>query len=250
MRIRNLLRRILRRPPAPTPSDEEALAPLPEPFRATLLAMYREESRPGSDGQKHAVDRLTRVIPSQGMWFYELCCSLKSSATLEIGFAYGFSAVFFLAGAAKSGGGHHTAIDPFEEIYWHGIGLANVRAAGAESSFRLIPDRSDHAATDLARQNSSFDIIFIDGNHRLDDALVDFYLYAPLCKIGGLVIFDDTWMGSIQTLVSFVRSNRSDFVEVTVPHENVAAFRRTGEDSRRWDHFQPFPVAESARVRQ
>jgi predicted O-methyltransferase YrrM len=239
---------MLKRPPGPASSDEEVLAPLPEPFRATLLSMYREESRLGTDGQSHAVDRLTRIIQSQGMWFYELSCSLKSSATLEIGFAYGFSALFFLAGAAKSGAGHHTAIDPFEEANWHGIGLANVRAAGAESSFRLISDRSDHAATDLARQNSSFDIIFIDGNHRLDDALVDFYLYAPLCKIGGLVIFDDTWMGSIQTVVSFVRSNRPDFVEVAVPRANVAAFRRTGEDSRPWDHFQTFAVAGNRRV--
>jgi predicted O-methyltransferase YrrM len=250
MRIRNLLGRMLKGPPTPAPSDEVVLAPLPEPFRATLLAMYREESRLGSDGQRHAVNPLTRILPSQGMWFYDLCCSLKSRATLEIGFAYGFSALFFLAGAAKNGAGRHTAIDPFEVSHWHGIGLANIGAADAESSFRLISDRSDHAATDLARQNSSFDIIFIDGNHRFDDALVDFYLYAPLCKVEGLIIFDDMWMNSIQTVVSFVRANRPDFVEVATHQPNVSAFRRVGEDLRLWDYFQPFRVADSTRVRQ
>lgn len=251
MRINTLLTRILRRKPTPAPltapSVEEVLAPLAEPFREALLSMYRAESLAGTDGQHHPVDNLTRISPSQGMWFYDQCCSLKPSATLEVGFAYGFSAVFFLAAIAANKTGHHTAIDPFERSAWHGIGLAIVRLIRAESSFQLIEERSDRAATDLARQNSRFDIIFIDGNHRLDDVLVDFYLYAPLCKIEGLIIFDDMWMRSIQTAVSFVRSNRPDFVEVTTHLPNVCVFRRVGEDLRQWNHFQRFTVAGNGR---
>ena len=171
----------------------------------------------------------------------------KAPATLEIGCAYGFSTVFFLAAIAKNREGGHTAIDPFQRTDWHGIGVANVRAVGGDSSFRFIEERSDRAATDLARKNASFDIIFIDGNHRFDDALVDFYLYAPLCKADGLIILDDMWMNSLQTAASFIRSNRTDFVEVPTALQRICVFRRTGDDLRPWDHFRPFDVAGSER---
>jgi predicted O-methyltransferase YrrM len=252
MKVSALLARILKRhstvASSPNLSIKEALAPISEPFRGAVLSMYSAKSMVVTDGQQHPIDPLTGIPPSQGMWFYELCCSLKPEATLEVGFAYGFSAVFFLAAGAANKVGHHTAIDPFQRSHWYGIGLANVRAEGAESSFRLIEERSDRAATDHGRQNSTFDVIFIDGNHRLDDALVDFYLYAPLCKIEGLIILDDMWMSSIQTVASFIRSNRPDFVDMATHHPRISAFRRVGEDRREWDHFQPFTVAGNGQV--
>jgi len=250
MSVKSFIARHLRpqRPAPQLPPVEEALAPLAEPFRGVLLSMYAAGSMLGSDGRHHPVDTVTRITPTQGMRFFELCCSMKADATLEVGFAYGFSTMYFLAAAAANGVGHHTAIDPFEESDWHGIGLVNVRATGLQSSFRYVNDCSVHAATDLARQKSAFDVIFIDGNHRLDDVLVDFYLCAPLCRIGGLVIFDDMWMSSIQTVVSFVRSNRHDFVEEAVGDARISVFRRTGEDLRRWDDFQPFAVAGNGRA--
>src|SRR5277367_1210162 len=229
MKANSLFNRILKRQAAPAPplapSVEEVLVPLPEPFRGALLSMYRAKSMAGTDGQQYPVDSLTGIPPSEGMWFYNHCCSLNPQSTLEIGFAYGFSAIFFLAAIAANKVGHHTAIDPFQRTQWHGIGLANVRAVDGESSFRLIEERSDRAATDQTRQNSRFDVIFIDGNHRFDDALVDFYLYAPLCRLQGFIILDDMWMNSIQTVASFIRSNRPDFVEVATHHPRLCAFK-------------------------
>ena len=100
----------------------------------------------------------------------------------------------------------------------------------------------ERAATDLAREKASFDVIFIDGNHRFDDVLTDFYLYASLCADRGFVIFDDLWMPSIQSVVSFVRANRTDFEEQSTGESNIAVFQKTSSDSRRWDHFQRFGV--------
>jgi predicted O-methyltransferase YrrM len=243
MKINTLLVRLLKRRPPPEPTVEEVLSPLAEPFRSTRVSMYRAESLEGSDGQQHPVDNHTRISPSQGMWLCDQGRSMEPGSTLDVGFAYGFSAVFFLAAIAANRAGRHTAVDPFERSAWHGIGLATVHAITADSWFRFIEERSDRASTDLARENATFDIIFIDGNHRLDDALVDFYLYAPLSKIEGLIIFDDMWMNSIQTVASFVRTNRPDFSEVATNLPNVAVFRRIGEDLRRWDDFHPFFVA-------
>ena len=163
--------------------------------------------------------------------------------------AYGYSSMYFLAAAAKNQLGHHTAIDPFQRSRWQGIGLAHAQAVTSTTtsdSFRFIEDRSDRAAVDLGRSDSIFEVIFIDGNHRFDDVLVDFYLYAPLCAVGGFIVFDDIWMRSIQTVVAFVRANRAEFVEVPVGRSNIRVFRKVRWDARSWRHFRKFGVSRSS----
>jgi predicted O-methyltransferase YrrM len=164
--------------------------------------------------------------------------------------AYGYSTLYFLAAMDSKGAGQHIAIDPYQRTDWHGIGLTHARASGIGADpafgFRLIEDRSDRTATDLARANASFDLIFIDGFHRFDDVLVDFYLYAPLCRLGGHVVFDDMWMSSIQTATSFIRENRTDFVERPIAGvPNVRVFQKVGADTRPWSHFRSFTMGSA-----
>jgi hypothetical protein len=109
--------------------------------------------------------------------------------------------------------------------------------------FCLIESSSDQAAIDLIRDNFSFDVIFIDGQHRFDDVLVDFYLYAQLCAMGGHIILDDMWMPSIQTVADFVRTNRLDFTEIPASEGNISVFQKIGDDTRDWRHFREFAVA-------
>jgi predicted O-methyltransferase YrrM len=231
-------------------ASEELLVTLDPRFRSPLLSMYHGESQLGIDAQLHPINEITKISPSQGMWLYDLCVSVKPKATLEIGMAYGYSTLYFLAAMARNEFGHHTAIDPFQRSHWHGIGLAHAQALaptkGSDSTFQLIEDRSDRVAIDLARSNSTFEIIFIDGAHHFDDALVDFYLYAPLCAIGGHIIFDDMWMSSIQTVVAFVCANRTDFVEVRTNEPNICVFRKVGSDTREWSHFRKFAVSRNS----
>ena len=228
----------------PEPPLEDMLAPLDPRVRAVLLSMYRGEPQLGIDGERHVLEADTRVSPYEGMWLYDLCLKLRPKATIEIGMAYGYSTLYFLAALAKCGGGQHVAIDPCETSMWHGIGLAQVRAAfgGMPETFTFLEDRSDRVATDLARDNRTFDLIFIDGPHLFEQALADFHLYAPLCTPGGLVILDDVWMPSIRTLTDFVRTNRHDFEELRSTDHNVSAFKRVAADGRSWSHFRQFPV--------
>src|SRR5580692_6005786 len=86
----------------------------------------------------------------------------------------------------------------------------------------------------------AYDLIFIDGGHLFEQALTDFFLYAPLCKIGGLVVLDDMWMSSIKTVASFVRTNRNDFSEIPTAIPNLCVFRKIGKDEREWHYFRPF----------
>ena len=235
-----------KRTKVPSISPEEALRPLDEPFKGALLSMYHGKSQVGYDGQHHEIDKTTRINPQQGMWIFQLCRDVKPEATLEIGMGYGFSTVYFLAARALNGSGHHTSIDPFQKEWWHGIALEKVKEVRMADSFQFINDYSTRAAADLTRANRRFQVIFIDGNHRFDDVLVDFTLFAPLCQPGGYMIFDDLWMPSVQTAVSFVRTNRADCEEVSTSNPNVAVFRMRGEDKRDWDHFEPFQVGKDS----
>jgi predicted O-methyltransferase YrrM len=228
-------------------SIDELLTPLDLSFRSALLSMYRGEPQVGTDGRRHSIDNRTKIFPSQGIYLYGLCLSVKPKSTLEIGMAYGYSTIYFLASIAKNQTGHHVAIDPYQNAHYHGIGLAHANAlapvSGKRSAFQFFEDRSDRIATDLARSKSVFDLIFIDGNHRFDDVLVDFYLYAQLCTVGGYIVLDDMWMSSVRTVVSFVRANRNDFMEVCTPESNICVFQKVGEDSRNWDDFHRFSVS-------
>jgi predicted O-methyltransferase YrrM len=220
-------------------SREEILSPLPSLFRTALLSMYNGEPQLGSDGERHSLDGKTRIDSEEGMWLYKLCVEAKPKTTLEIGLAYGFSTLFFLAAICENGFGHHTAVDPFQSP-WHGIGLRHARTLGGSGSFRYIEKMSPSALVYLADHGEIFEVIFIDGSHYFENALADFTLSAGLCPIGGYIILDDALWPSIHRVVAFIRSNRKDFEELKTPVGAIAAFRRIGEDTRKWEHFVEF----------
>ena len=221
------------------PSPEEILSPLPRPFCSALLSMYNGEPQLGSDGERHSLDGITLIGGEQGMWLYNLCLEAKPKTTLEIGLAYGYSTLYFLAAIRANGFGHHTAVDPFQSR-WHGIGRRQPQSLGMSDSFRFIEEKSVSALAHFTDWGETFEVIFIDGNHRFDDTFVDFTLSAELCPVGGCIVLDDMWMPSIRRVVAFIRSNRKDFEELKTPVWNIAAFRRIGEDTREWNHYVEF----------
>ncbi len=238
--------------PSAKRSPAEVVAKLDPRFQATLLSMYEGNPQLGADGELHRLSEITSIAPEQGLVIYDLCLSIKPASTLEVGMAYGYSTLYFLAAAARNQSGFHTAIDPFQKSQWHAIGLVHATEHapqwGETCCFSWIEERSDRAATDLARAGHSFDVIFIDGNHRFDDVLVDLYLYAQTCKIAGYILLDDMRMSSVQSAASFIRANRIDFREIPSAYGNVTIFQKIGEDTRSWNSFHKFMVSPSAFV--
>jgi predicted O-methyltransferase YrrM len=108
-----------------------------------------------------------------------------------------------------------------------------------ETRFNWKNDLSIHALSDLIRDAAKFDFIFIDGNHRFDDVIVDFYLSDHILKPGGLITFDDMWMPSIQAAVSFVLNNR-DYELVPQSVWNMTVIKKKRNDVRDWRHYIDF----------
>jgi predicted O-methyltransferase YrrM len=242
-RVLQLPRRLLSRfrklrPELPT---REIIAPLGEPFVSVLCSMYDCEPQLGADGKSYPVDSKAAVPPRQGMLIYNLVCDTKPENTLEIGLAFGFSTVYFLAALKKNGKGHCYALDPYQVCNWYSIGLMREKVVNAPAGTLVFSNEdSIQGLARFAREQRHFGVIFIDGYHRFDDVLIDFSLASLVCEMGGHIILDDLWMPSIQRVVAFIRRNRADFIEVPTPISNVAVFRKTNADNRPWHHFEAF----------
>ena len=199
--------------------------------------MYSGRPLQGGEGPVE-IDAVTRVDKLAGAELNRLVREAGAKRSLEVGLAYGFSTIWIMDALAE--GGSHTAIDPFQSSYWSGVGATQARRL-ASRNFQLIEDFSIHALSDLIRAGERFDFIFIDGNHRFDDVLVDFYLADQLLAEGGIMALDDSWMASIRTVANFVATNRA-YEPVRQRSPGMAVFRKLRDDDRNWRHFRPFDV--------
>lgn len=216
---------------------EETLDLLVEMYSATRL--YGTECEFPIDLDERAGIR----IP-QGAQINKIVRANNIRTSLEIGFAYGFSTVWIMD--ALSDEGIHRAVDPFEKSVWGGIGLKQIeRLRNAKRKFIWMEDYSIHALAEMIKQKMEFDFIFIDGNHRFDDVLVDFYLADQVLKSEGIISFDDLWMPSVRTVVSFILSNR-EYELIRQPVKRMTVLKKKAQDVRPWDHFKRFKIHKEA----
>jgi len=214
---------------------------LPIVFKDVLFSMYSGQEQYGTDGKTYKLDISTSILPEQGMYIYNLCKKIKPKKTLEIGFAYGFSTIYFLSAIHSNTCGYHTAIDPFELSYWHGVGLKKVNELKMDSFFRFMPQFDYTGVADLINENQKFDVIFIDGDHRFDYIFLDFMLADQVISKNGYIIFHDLWMNSTQKVVKFIKANRPDYeAEENTSGLRMMVFSKKSEDSRPWDNYESF----------
>jgi Methyltransferase domain len=126
---------------------------------------------------------------------------------------------------------------------------ANVRGfVTDESKLHILWSDSNMALPQLCQAREVFDFVLVDGDHRYDTVFVDFHFVRRLVRPKAVVLFDDMWMPSIRTVVSFIQTNLGDQWERlrTPSGLSFAAFQCAGApDCRHWNHFVPFQVAAS-----
>lgn len=212
-----------------------------------LESMYRGEPQLGADGKRYPLDGTVRTFRDEGTALRELHSRLKPALSIEIGLAYGFSTTQFLWAMREGNYGHHVAIDPYQYQDWHGIGATRAKLLGMEERFSLIERRSAIALGQLADTETQAGFIFIDGAHRFDDVLVDYYLADMICPLGGVIVFDDTWMPSIRKVIRFIEANRCDYKRLSNRISNAIGFEKIDIDRRHWTHYiePPLTLRES-----
>jgi predicted O-methyltransferase YrrM len=165
--------------------------------------------------------------------------SVKRS--LEIGFAFGFSTIWMLDALRSRSDSQHIAVDLLEKTLWHGIGLTQVERLSFYKRFEWIENLSVHALSGLIRKDEEFDFVFIDGGHRFDEVIVDFYLADLLVRPGAIITLDDIWMPAVQAATKFILNNRA-YELISQPAGNMMVLRKKRYDDRDWDHFNNFEI--------
>ena len=186
------------------------------------------------------MDEVTRISREKGMLLYHLCLERKPKIVLEVGLAYGFSTVYLLAALREAGRGRLISIDPLETRLWHGVGAQRGVQLDMQDRFKVIEKRAEYAIPRLLAKRLRVQLVFIDGDHHFDSAMMDFTLAARLCGIGALIVLDDLYWPSIQCLVRYIEANRKDWRRIPSPLADVGLFEKVGKDERGWHHFVRF----------
>lgn len=182
---------------------------------------------------------------------------LRPARVLEIGMAYGISSLFICDAMRRIGPFEYHIIDPFQHTHWQSVGVANMERAGFSYCFILHFERSEICLPRLLKQQNRFDFAFIDGFHTFDHALVDFFFVNRMLEVGGIVLFDDLHLPSLQKVLAYIESypcykplllpidwENHHVIRVrrlmNSPVARIGGFVKIAEDERPWDWYHDF----------
>jgi predicted O-methyltransferase YrrM len=209
---------------------------------------------------------------AQGEFLKELISEIDAKVCLEIGLAYGISALFIAEAIFENNASRLISIDPFQQE-WHDIGLLNLKRAGYSRVVEFYREQSHDVLPRLLAAGERIDFAYVDTSKVFDVVLVDAYYLTRLLRVGGLLVLDDCdWPGVKRTAryiakwphleishrhnvykASLKRQILSQLIQVVPYKEKLfsdsvlrldqklgtnarcVAFRKVAEDSRHWD---------------
>lgn len=149
-----------------------------------------------------APDLPVAVDPEEGGFLSRLVESVKPKTSLEIGMAYGVSALYICEALNRLRHPvRHIVMDPFQTTQWRGIGLQNLASAGFSHFVEFHEDRSEFVLPRLLAAGTSIEFAFVDGWHTFDQVLVEFYYLNRMLSIGGVIAFDDAERRGINRVI-------------------------------------------------
>jgi cephalosporin hydroxylase len=194
------------------------------PELQTLLRSRRATGRTGQTfsgvGALSTVNNLTVIR--------NLMLELKPEQTIEIGLAFGGSCLTFAAthrDLNREPSKQHTAIDPFQESQWDGVGEVLLERSGLSDYVDVLGVLSSAALPKLIDGHRTFDMAYVDGSHQFEDVFVDFYFIHELLSVGGVILFDDSTDPHVRKVLGFIETNYDPYYEKM----SVAKYR--GDDS-------------------
>ena len=152
----------------------------------------------------------SHVSAEEGKLLYEIVQEVKPTVSLELGLAFGVSALFICEALAACGARRHIIIDPDQhDDRWKSVGLSNLKRAGYEHLVEFHNLSSHLVLPQLEASGAKIDFAFVDGMHTFDHVLLDFFYIDRMLRVGGVVAFDDASFPSIRKVCRFVVINRS-----------------------------------------
>jgi predicted O-methyltransferase YrrM len=224
------------------PRDDAA----PSQVRLVIERLLREGTAVArSDGSSHSLFPIA-VTAAEGAALRERVIGEGAAQTIEIGLGYGISALFIGEGLLRNGDGRarHVALDPNQTTRFAGCGLQFLDDAGLTGIVEFHEERSEIVLPRFLTEERSFDLAFVDGNHRFDAVFLDLIFLGRLVRAGGIVFLDDYQLPAIARVASFCTTNLGwSLEEVSAPDDlhQWAVLRTSREpDTRPFDYFVEF----------
>lgn len=141
------------------------------------------------DGQSLGAAAAASAPPDQGRLLFQLIRTLAPRRVLELGTNIGISAAYIVVAMDHAGGGQLVTIEA------SGIRVALARRfldqLGLLGGVDLIEGYFDDVLESVLADHGPFDVVFLDGNHRLEPTLRYTEMLVPGMPAGGVIVLDD-----------------------------------------------------------
>jgi predicted O-methyltransferase YrrM len=197
-----------------------------------------------SDGSRHELFPVA-ISAAEGAALREWVRREGATRTIEVGLGYGISTLHVCEALLESGASdaRHVAIDPHQTARFADCALQFLEDAGVAGLVELHRDESQLVLPRLLSEGRSFDLAFVDGNHRFDGVFLDLVYLGRLVRPGGVVVLDDYGLPAVARAASFFLANLSWTLEEAARddlHEWAVLRTGTGPDTRPFDAFVDF----------
>ena len=186
------------------------------------------------DSSEHQVFPVA-VSAAEGQSLRDWIIREKASCTIEIGLAYGVSALFVCEGllinvqnelqnAPQEGlpDVSHVVIDPFQSTGFKNCGLQLLEDAGVRDLVEYHCEESQILLPRLLSEGRTFELAFVDGSHFFDRVFLDLIYLGRLVQPGNIILVDDYQLPAITRAVSFCVTNLGWVVEeISSPDKHV-----------------------------
>jgi predicted O-methyltransferase YrrM len=190
------------------------------------------------------------IGPREGVALRDCVIEVGARRTFETGLGYAISTLFICEGLmTNSADPTHVAMDPYQMkasaghgTAYEGVGLRTLEEAGVRGIVEFHEQESQIVLPRLLEQQRTFDLAFIDGNHRFEAVFLDLVYASRLVKEGGVVFLDDTQLPSIRRAIEFCVDNLAWQIDSTgsEDHDHEWFALRVGPRSRLERPFTDF----------
>jgi cephalosporin hydroxylase len=148
----------------------------------------------------------------------KLLCGLKPQRALEIGNACGGTTLVWQL---------ITPLVVSLDLYEIGSGDGVIVPAMFPRTKFFLGSSHDQSMLEQAKEFAPYDFLFIDGDHDTEGARMDYDMYAPLVREGGVVAFHDWGYHHVRAAIdSIIRDIGQQPEVIQHSHFGIAVFRK------------------------
>lgn len=223
--------------------------------RALLEAAIASREVEAWDGRRLALH--SELPPLEGAVLQHWLRESGARRLLEVGCAFGVSTLYICEAIAGVDIEHYHIIDPYQSTQWSNVGRRHLEIAAPRRPVEFHETLSEICLPGLLERGLRFDFAYIDGWHTFDQVMLEFYYVNRMLDVGGVVVFDDVHLPSLQKALACIATYPAYELlsppppvcnslqakvrrAAGVPPIRLQALAKVSEDERDWHWFEAF----------